>query len=695
MKRVPLAVLLTILAGSRLLAADRLCLQPPGGEPKCSALDSGGALAPPDRDLLFATIADGGQQLVLGRLPAHATSLPLAAATARASLSVQPERSGAGDGAVIVESTADATKWTIPLSGGELAALRLIALPPGPYQLEVRLAHHRSAWRKFNADGEVKLGAVPLAPMPVLSGDVRLAGGKPAAGAQVALADGVIARTDAQGHFQVEVAGRWPETIVVSRSGMGTKLIPLAAAQSDTTLPPIEMAAGATLRVAVTRNAERGPLDVDVALADGKTVYREVARAVIPRGKSEVLLRDLDAGTFTVTIAGQEPLQRIAARAVVAPGGSPEVKLVLRDAFVHGRITLGGQPLPWANVGVDHTTALWSSAFRTDAKGEFQSAIWQDGELSLDVQGVEMNAPFVTLVSLRGFPRIDFALDIPDRSVHGRLIDEGGHPVANTTVELRSIVGDYAPQARTQTDEEGAFAFEGVRSGRAQISCAPKGYLQPDPVDFELKESEKSGEVNLAVSRGFTRRIEVAGPHGTPAAGALLLVAEGSRVRSVTGANREGVANVPTPAAEEAVLYIFPKEGSMAIRRLPRPLDDQSSSSTMRVTVPTADASLQVSALLDGGGGMPGVKLLMRMNGELLPPEVARELERQQGAALITDENGVARLAAIPAGIYEFWPYRSEREVEALMQTATFGAAPITVNVLTGDNSATIRFKKR
>jgi hypothetical protein len=695
MKRVPLALLLTIIAGSRLLAADRLCLQPPGGEPKCSALDSGGALAPPERELLFATIAAGGGQLTLGRLPAHAASLPFAAPTAGAALSVLPERSGEGDASVIVESTADGTKWTIPLSGAELAALRRIALPPGPYQLEVRLAHHLSAWRKFSADGEVKLGALILAPMPVLSGEVRLAGGKAVAGAQVVLADGVTARTDAGGRFRVEVAGRWPETIVVSRPGLGTKVLPLAAAQSDTTLPPIVMVAGATLRVAVTRNAERGPLAVAVALADGKTVYREIARAAIPRGKSEVLIPDLDAGTFTVTIAGQEPLQRIAARTVVAPGGHPEVKVVLRDAFVHGRITLGGQPLPWANVGVDHTTALWSSAFRTDAKGELQSAIWQDGELSMDVQGVEMNAPFVTLISLRGFPRIDFAIDIPDRNVHGRILDEGGQPLANVTVELRSSVGGYAPQARTQTDEAGAFVFAGVRSGATRISCAPRGFLQPDPIDFELKEGEQSREVNVAVSRGFIRRVEVAGPHGTPAAGALLLVAEGARVRSVTGTNREGVANVATPPAEDAVLYIFPKEGSMAIRRLPRPLDDQSSTATMRVTVPAADASLQVSALLDGGGGMPGVKLLMRMNGEMLPPEVARELERQQGAALITDENGVARLAAIPAGIYELWPYRSEREVEALMQTATFGAAPITVNVLTGDNSATIRFKKR
>jgi|GEM_PF-6360192 len=69
----------------------------------------------------------------------------------------------------------------------------------------------------------------------------------------------------------------------------------------------------------------------------------------------------------------------------------------------------------------------------------------------------------------------------------------------------------------------------------------------------------------------------------------------------MAGTNREGVGEVATPAAEDAVLYVFPGEGSMAIRRLSRPLDDPTSSSALRIRVPPADASLEVSALLDGG----------------------------------------------------------------------------------------------
>jgi hypothetical protein len=79
----------------------------------------------------------------------------------------------------------------------------------------------------------------------------------------------------------------------------------------------------------------------------------------------------------------------------------------------------------------------------------------------------------------------------------------------------------------------------------------------------------------------------------------------------------------------------------------------------------------------------------------VLPPAVAVELRRQQGSNLQTDAGGTTRLAHIPTGTYEFWPYRTPEEVEALLVSSIAVEAPITVNVVTGENKATVRFQSR
>jgi hypothetical protein len=63
--------------------------------------------------------------------------------------------------------------------------------------------------------------------------------------------------------------------------------------------------------------------------------------------------------------------------------------------------------------------------------------------------------------------------------------------------------------------------------------------------------------------------------------------------------------------------------------------------------------------------------------------------------SLITNEEGSISLRRIPRGTYEFWPYRTSAEGQMLYETATEFDAPISVEVLTGENNATVRFQAR
>jgi hypothetical protein len=96
----------------------------------------------------------------------------------------------------------------------------------------------------------------------------------------------------------------------------------------------------------------------------------------------------------------------------------------------------------------------------------------------------------------------------------------------------------------------------------------------------------------------------------------------------------------------------------------------------------------------DAGVAFSDLRLLMRIDGMVVPPEIARLLS-SRGFSLTTNAEGSISLKRIPPGTYEFWPYRSAAEGQMLYETATDFAAPIAVRVLTGENNATIRFQAR
>ena len=85
---------------------------------------------------------------------------------------------------------------------------------------------------------------------------------------------------------------------------------------------------------------------------------------------------------------------------------------------------------------------------------------------------------------------------------------------------------------------------------------------------------------------------------------------------------------------------------------------------------------------------MPPFALLMRFNGELVPPAVADELP----ILLMTGPESEALLENIPSGSYEFWPYRTEDEAQSIVASAAALLAPIQVNVRMGENKIAVKF---
>jgi hypothetical protein len=259
------------------------------------------------RRLLFAAI------FVVSGVPIDAAQLVLSDDTTRltfnapapnaaARIALKIERDGRRDDGVIeVTSLADGAHAAISLRDAQLDSLRTLVVPAGDYRVAASAAHHRGAARTIRASGDVALGTIVLPIAPVLSGEVRRRDGVAIARARVRWSETEAATTDAHGRFRVEVTSLWPQELVVSSAGRGTKYVEVPAALRSIALPRIVLDRGASIRINVHRHGERGPLTVALARRDDDAPrWRNERR--IAASESSATIDDLDAGVYNVVV---------------------------------------------------------------------------------------------------------------------------------------------------------------------------------------------------------------------------------------------------------------------------------------------------------------------------------------------------------------------------------------------------------
>ena len=124
------------------------------------------------------------------------------------------------------------------------------------------------------------------------------------------------------------------------------------------------------------------------------------------------------------------------------------------------------------------------------------------------------------------------------------------------------------------------------------------------------------------------------------------------------------------------------------------PTDDVGARDPERVDLPRPSSSLRIVTRSTDGAPLPDVELLMSFNGTVVPPVVAQRIGVVQGLQLVTNADGEVVLHNIPAGWYQFWPYRGEEEAAAILAADSI-EAPIALNVKTGENTVAVDFQAR
>lgn len=639
--------------------------------------------------LLFATIALLAMPVTTHAACVEGVCIPWmdVPGVVRVGLRVMPATPAGG--LLAVRRIEDGRRWTFSATAAQIAELRTMILPPGSYLVTVELERHRPAARKLDVSpgAAFDAGVIGVTRVPRIEGEVRRPDGKPLAGARVALHPaGAAVTTSASGRFAIDADGHWPTGLIVKRSGYGGRVVSLDRTEGDLTVPPVTLRRGATLRVRVARGSEAGPIELQagVGIDHGKPVW--LATRTLAPGQSSAVFNDLDRDVHGILLSGREPLQKMLVTAVMNQD-QKTIDVSLPDMRVRGAVTLGGEPLRGATVEL-HRQGVWTTSLVTDAKGEISSAAWESTELDALVSGAGL--PSKRLMRLRAGTGLN--IDLPARELRGRIVDDNGKLVSRARVALQGDQEEVRATVRTEPDAEGRYAFAGLDAGRFLLHADAEGFLRSDPIDIVIADDQTVVEQRIVLETAYPRALEIVDREGRPVGGAAVVCAVDGRIRATTMTDVDGHATIGTPA-EASVLFVIPREGSLAVVRLEPALDD--ATLMHRIAVPPGEAKLDITALATGDAPLPGVSLLMRFNGELFTPAIARELRLWHRSNLRTGEDGRATLTQIPAGYYEFWPYQSAEEAEMLIESSAATAAPIALHVVGGENQVKVRFDAR
>jgi hypothetical protein len=427
------------------------------------------------------------------------------------------------------------------------------------------------------------------------------------------------------------------------------------------------------------------PVDVELLLRDAAEEWVELDRRSLPAGTRRVRFDDLPSGVYQLRVRGPLPTEQLGSKIGLGNGDVRRITIAVEPSAINGRVTLGGAELGGGVITVRHGDLHWRAEIPIGPDGTFRAPLWQRGAFTGSVRSSALPTAYTSSLELDGTP---LEIAIPDGRITGIVRDaKSGAAVAGAIVALRTRLDEREENARVTTNAEGRFDFAGIKYGRQTIRIFPSNHLEPEPVDFELGTDARLRELDLAVDPGRELAIVVIDGDHDPLANAKVLAVAESKLRARTMTDEDGRASITIPPGEAATLFVIPEEGPFGMLRVARDPEK----GRLKVYMPQTRSALLIRAQTTDGAAMPPFSLLMRYNGELVPPEVAEEMKLQ----LLTGPGGEAHLHDIPGGSYELWPYRTDEEAQSIVASASALLAPIQVNVRTGDNEIAVKFAKR
>ena len=467
-------------------------------------------------------------------------------------------------------------------------------------------------------------------------------------------------------------------------------LLPMLLLLAATSTAATPAAAPARAAIEATIRGTNQPLEVELLLRTPSDEWEEIDHKSLPADQRKVRFEGLASGVYQIRLRGPVATEQLGTKIAVGASDTRRTTITVEPFTVSGKVTFGDSHLAKGVVMLRHRDLRWRAGIALNEDGTFRAPFWQRGVFTSEVRGPALPTSFVDTLELEdGKPSTGLVLAIPDGRITGILRDaKSGAPVPNAIVGLQTTLEDGEQQVQLTTGPEGKFDFAGIRHGKQVVRIYPPQHLEPEPVAFTIDDAHRLREIDLRLDGGRAVAVTVIDRDNDPVAKARVFAVANGKLRARTTTDEDGRASVAVPADETATLFVVAEEGPFGMIRVPR----EQEKGRLPIYLPRSTSSLLIRAQTTTGGTMPPFSLLMRYNGELVPPEVAEELTAVQGLQLVTGPESEAHLQNIPSGSYEFWPYRTEDEAQSIVASADALLAPIQVNVRMGENKIAVKF---
>jgi len=447
-----------------------------------------------------------------------------------------------------------------------------------------------------------------------------LAGGRPVAGAQVALSmagdagfrpglgfiggAGQSALSDEGGRFRFERLNPGRYTLGASLRDQSSPSVEAVLTGDDSQEVQLLLAAGAVVRGAVTGLPEARLTGIDVSAQAGD--YFATTRTAAG-GAFE--LTGVPEGLVTLAARAGDPLSgsRSASTTVtIGPGqADAAAEIVFEPGYrVDGHVTRGGRPVTDAMVlALPEAGDGRRVNGRTDESGAYVLEGVGEGRYDLAASSFSGGAPIRRTVDVARDTTVD--LEAPPARLAGTVVEaESGRPLGDVEVRVEDEGGGLRFVNTASTDTSGRFAFEDLDPKGYRVSFQKAAYQ----VETRELQAAEDSDVQVALRRGEGIALEARdGLLGTPLRGLFVRVLDGSGRAAFAGSvslDSEGRGEVPSlrPGAYE----VRAESSGYAPTRLP-------------VTVPASTVPL----VLTPGGSL---EILIGPQTLALPQATARLL---------------------------------------------------------------------
>ena len=461
--------------------------------------------------------------------------LELAAGERREGIRIELARGGAlagrvtgPDGQPIADATVQAAPGQRAMPGHQARTdaegrYRIGGLPPGLVQVRAEHPDFVGPAREATIGaGETRLD-LELRRGLEISGRVVDEAGAPVAGAEVMLTSDTWSgyrpptRTGDDGAFRLRGVepGTW--RLMVTKDDLAQLEPDTRYEVADAPLVGIEvrMTAGAAIAGTV-----RGLDLADVARLRLFAMSEErkgMPRTGVVDFEGGYRIEGVGPGRWRVVAMLGEGEGMASGEAELAPG-QPEARLDLDfagDVTLTGRVTVGGEALAGAQIGVVGQEAPAYGSGRTGGDGRFEIGRLAPGLYELTVFAMDLGLVHRERVELAGDREV--AIEIDTAEVSGRVVDaDSGAPVAGAEVRLvPEDLGGLAHASPVRSEADGSFRVRRVPAGEHRLQVLKEGYgTVSRPLTVPPAVGVAGLEVEIAAAAGLV--LEVATGTGFP-----------------------------------------------------------------------------------------------------------------------------------------------------------------------------------